>query len=171
MGSLRALPTWMVADCKSVPIAWLTSRMACVASSKVVPLISLKVARTFVAPRMASSLNSDIPLAALRSLAKPAISSAVNPAAMPVDSMTAWVWAKTLWNSCASLMLSPTKSPSMDSPLPTALMAASPMRRSAPVAISPRMSKPPPAFFAALSKLPTAPWASSLAWMTLDASP
>jgi hypothetical protein len=44
----------------------------------------------------------------------------------------------------------------MDSPEPTALIAASPILRMAPVAISVKASKPPPADFAAASTLPTA---------------
>ena len=149
MGSLRAFPTCTVADCKSIPIACDISKMELVAASKFSPRIWVNVAKTFSAPRIASSLNSDIPAPALSAPARLAISSAVFPAAPPVDAITAVVCARALCQPCASLIPSVMTPPSIDSPVPTALIAASPMRRMAPPAISPRTSKPPPAVLAA----------------------
>ena len=94
MGSLSALPTCIALLCKSVPSAWLMSMIDCVAPPKFSPRICVNVARTFCAPRIASSANSDIPDDADIASAMLAISLAVSPAASPVDLTTASVWAK-----------------------------------------------------------------------------
>ena len=59
MGSLSALPTCIAALSRSIPSACDMSRMDCVALPKFSPLMLVNVARTFCAPRMASSLNND----------------------------------------------------------------------------------------------------------------
>ena len=148
IGSFNALPTCSADDCKSVPMACEISAMACVALPKFTPLICVNVANTFSADNIASSLNIDLPLLALNVVAISAICVAVSPAAMPVDFTTASVCASADWNSLASLILPPMKSPTLDNADPAKLIAASPIRISAPVAMVCSALNPPPAFFA-----------------------
>ena len=109
-GSFSALPTCIAALSRSMPNACDMSRMDCVALPKFSPLMLVKVARTFCAPRMASSENNDWPDVALMALAIFAISAAVNPAAPPVDLITASVCAMTESNAAASSIAPPMKS-------------------------------------------------------------
>ena len=141
-------------------MAWLMSSIACVAPLNDVPLISVKVASTLVAPRMASSLNIEAPAVALMSCAMVANCAAVNPAACPVDLTTASVWAMTEFHADASAMEPVRKSPTLLRADPAKLIAASPIRMNAPVAMVCKALNPPALDFA----LAPTPSTALLAW-------
>ena len=166
MGSLSALPTCIAELCKSVPMAWLMSRIACVAPWNDVPLISVNVASTLVAPRMASSLNIEAPAVALISCAMVANCAVVNPAACPVDLTTASVWAMTEFHADASAIEPAIKSPTLLRAAPATLTAAAPIAMNAPVAMVCRALNPPALDFALAPTLSTALPAASAALLT-----
>ena len=145
-------------------MAWLMSRIACVAPLNDVPLISVNVARTLVAPRMASSEKMLLPDVALMFCAICAICWAVNPAAMPVDLTTASVCAMTEFHADASAMEPEIKSPTLLRAAPARFVAAAPIAWKAPVAMLCRALNPPPLDFALEPTLSTAlpAWSATL---------